>query len=62
MIIFYPLPSLRIGLRLSLNMIGDDETNFALKLLLTNRQVANLHRAFVDKSSTDIKLSKTQTS
>ena len=43
-------------------MIGDDETNFALKLLLTNRQVANLHRAFVDKSSTDIKLSKTQTS
>ena len=62
MIIFYPLPSLRIGLRLSLNMIGDDETNFALKLLLTNRQVVNLHRAFVDKSSTDIKLSKTQTS
>ena len=43
-------------------MIGDDETNFALKLLLTNRQVVNLHRAFVDKSSTDIKLSKTQTS
>ena len=31
-----------VVLRLSLNMIGDKETNFPLKLLLTNRQVANL--------------------
>ena len=49
-------------LRLSSNMIGDDETNFPHKLLLTNRQVANLRKAFADKSSTDIKLSKTQIS
>ena len=47
-------------LRLSSTMIGDDETNFPHKLLLTNRQVANLRKAFADKSSTDIKLSKTQ--
>ena len=43
-------------------MIGDDETNFPHKLLLTNRQVANLDKALPDKSSTDIKLSKTQIS
>ena len=49
-------------LRLSSNMIGDDGNNFPHKLLLTNRQVANLHKAFADKSSTDIKLSKTQIS
>ena len=29
-----------VVLRLSSNMIGDDETNFPHKLLLTNRQVA----------------------
>ena len=29
-------------LRLSSNMIGDNETNFAHKLLLTNGQVENL--------------------
>ena len=51
-----------VVLRLSSSMIGDDETNFPHKLLLTNRQVANLCKAFADKSSTDIKLSKTQTS
>ena len=43
-------------------MIGDDETNFPHKLLLMNRQVANLRKAFANKSSTDIKLSKNQTS
>ena len=43
-------------------MIGDDETNFLHKLLLTNRQVANLHKAFANHSSADIKLSKTQLS
>ena len=43
-------------------MIGDDETNFPHKLLLTNRQVSNLRKAFANKSSTDIKLSKTQIS
>ena len=43
-------------------MIGDNETNFPHKLLLTNRQVENLRKAFDDKSSTDIKLSRTQIS
>ena len=51
-----------IVLRLSSNMISDDETNFPHKLLLTNRQVPNLHKAFADKWPTDIKLSKTQIS
>ena len=37
----------------------DDETNFPHKLLLTNRQVVNLRRAFAKHTSTDIKLSKT---
>ena len=49
-----------VVLRLSSNMIGDNETNFSHKLLLTNRQVANLRKAFANHSSTDIKLSKTQ--
>ena len=43
-------------------MVGDDETNFPHKLLLTNRQFPNLYKAFADKSSTDIKLTKTQLS
>ena len=42
--------------------ISDDETNFPHKLLLTNRQVANLRKAFAKHTSTDIKLSKTQLS
>ena len=41
-------------------MIGDNESNFPHKLLLTNRQVANLRKAFANHLSTDIKLSKTQ--
>ena len=48
--------------RLSLNMVGGDETNFPHKLLLTNRQVTSLVKAFANKSSTDINLSKTQLS
>ena len=53
-----------VFLRLSFNMIGnsDDETNFPHELLLTNKQVANLRKAFASQSSTDIKLSKTQLS
>ena len=43
-------------------MIGDNETNFPHKLLLTNRQVASLHKSFANHSSTNIKLSKTQLS
>ena len=49
-------------LRSSLNMTGDDETNFPHKVLLTNRQVTNLWKAFENNSSTEIKLSKTQIS
>ena len=49
-------------LRLSSNMIGnsDDETNFLHKLLLTNRQIANLCKAFANHTTTHIKLSKAQ--
>ena len=43
-------------------MFADDKTNFPHDLLLTNRQVAHLCKAFADKLSTDIKLSKTQLS
>ena len=43
-------------------MVGDNETNFPNKLLLTNRQIANLHKAFANYLSTDIKLPKTQLS
>ena len=39
-------------------MVGnsDDETNFLHKLLLTNRQVTSLLKAFANKSSTDVML------
>ena len=43
-------------------MTDDDETNCPHELLLTNKQVANLCIAFTNKSSTGIKLSKTQIS
>ena len=51
-------------LRLSPNIVGnfDDETNFPHKLLLTNRQVANLRKDFASYLSADIKLSKTHLS
>ena len=43
-------------------MIGDNETNFTSQLLLTNKQVANIRQAFVNNSSIDIKLLKTELS
>ena len=43
-------------------MVCDDKTNFAHKLLLTKRQIANLRKGFSNYLSTDIKLSKTQVS
>ena len=46
-----------VVLRLSSKMIGDNETNFLHKLLLTNRQVANLRKDFKNHLSADIKLS-----
>ena len=53
-----------VVLRLSSNMISnsDDKINFPHKLLPTNRQVANVRKAFANYLSTDIKLSKTQIS
>ena len=51
-----------VVLRLSSNMIVNNETNFPHKLLLTKRQVLvlDLHKVFANHSSTDIKLSKAQ--
>ena len=51
-------------LRLSSNMIAnsDEETNFLHKLLINNRQVTNIRKAFAKHTSTDIKFSKTQLS
>ena len=50
--------------RLSPNMIGDsnDQTNFPHELLLTDRQVSSIRKAFANNSSVDIKFSKTQSS
>ena len=41
---------------------SNDNTNFPHELLLTNRQDANIRKAFANHSSFDIKLSKTQLS
>ena len=51
-----------VDLRISSSMVGNsnDNTNFPHELLLTNRQVANIRKAFANHSLTDIKLSKTQ--
>ena len=45
-------------------MIGDsnDETNFPHELLLTDRQVSSIRKAFSNNSSVDFKFSKTQLS
>ena len=53
-----------VFLRISSSMVGNsnDNTNFPHELLLTNRQVANIRKAFAKNTSTDIKLSKTQLS
>ena len=41
---------------------SSDKTNFLHELLLTNRQLANLRKAFANHLLTDIKLSKSQLS
>ena len=41
-------------MRLSLNMIGIDETNFLHKLFLTDGQVSNIFKSFVNNSVTNI--------
>ena len=53
-----------VVLRISSNMVGNsnDNTNFPHELLLNNRQVENIRKAFANHLPTDIKLSKTQLS
>ena len=51
-----------VVLRLSSNMIGNNETNFPHELLLTDRQVSNIRKSFANNSSIYIKLWKTQLS
>ena len=53
-----------VVLRISSNMVcnSNDNTNFPHELLLTNRQVSSIRKAFANHSSTDIKSSKTQLS
>ena len=52
----------KVVLRLSSNIIGDNETNFPHKLLLTDREVLNLCKSFASNLSDDIKLTNTQLS
>ena len=51
-----------VVLKLSSNMIGDNETDCPHEVLLTNRQVANIGKAFTNNSSIDMKLLKAQLS
>ena len=49
-------------LRISSGMVGNsnDNTNFPHKLLLTDRQVVNIHKAFANNLPADVKFSKSQ--
>ena len=51
-----------VTLKISSNVVGgsNDENNFLHKFLLTNTQVSKLRKAVANKSSTNMKLSKTQ--
>ena len=53
-----------VVVRLSLNKIGDSNNkgNFPHELLLTNRQVSSIRKAFPNNSSVNIKFSKAQLS
>ena len=53
-----------VVLRISSNMVSNsnDNTNFPHELLLTNRKVVNIRKAFAKNTSTVIKLSKIQLS
>ena len=50
-----------VVIRLSPNMIpeSNDKGNFSHELLLTDRQVSSIRKAFANNSSIDIKFSKT---
>ena len=49
-----------VFVRISSSMVGNsnDNINFPHALLLTNRQVANIRKAFAKNTSTDINISK----
>ena len=49
-----------VALRLSSNMVGNsnDNANFPHELLLTNRQVANIRKAFAKNTSIDLNYQK----
>ena len=51
-----------IVLRISSSMVGNsnDNVNFSHKLLLTDRQVANIRKVFSNNLSRDVKFSKTR--
>ena len=51
-----------VVLRISSSMVSNSyyDTNFPHKLLLTDRQVANIRKAFSNNLSRDVKFSKTQ--
>ena len=51
-----------VVIRLSPDMIGDanDKGKFPHELLLTNRQVPSIRKAFTNNSSVDFKFSKAQ--
>ena len=53
-----------VVIRLSLNVISDsnDKGNFLHELLLTNRQISSIRKAFANNSSVHIKFSKAQLS
>ena len=53
-----------VTLNLSSNLIGNsnDETNFSNKLLLTDTKVSKIRKAFANRSSANIKFSKTHLS
>ena len=52
---------IEVVLRLSPNMIGEsnDKANFSHELLLTDRQISSIRKAFSYNSSANIKSSKT---
>ena len=55
---------IEVALRLSPNMMveSNDKANFPHELLLTNRQIFSIFKAFSNNSSADIKFWKTQLS
>ena len=56
------LSKLKSAIKNENNVVLRLSSNFPHTLLLTNRQVANIFKAFANRTSTDIKLSKTQLS